>query len=74
MYVSGFSCTPFDSISVISTFWVQMSPAVRTQWTTPLATFVECMDVVTTMTLLMAHAPQFCHLLFELLTMSLVYY
>ena len=39
MYVSGFSCTPFDSISVISAFWVQMSPAVRTQRTTPLNKF-----------------------------------
>ena len=39
MYVSGFSCSPVASISVISVvyrFWVQMCPAVCTQWATPL--------------------------------------
>ena len=39
MYSYGFSCNPVASISVISVFWVQICPAVRTQWITPLTSF-----------------------------------
>ena len=42
MYVSSFSFTPVVLISVLNQrgdFWVQMCPAVRPQWTTPLSWF-----------------------------------
>ena len=41
MYVSAFSCTAVGSWCFCGAFWVQICPAVRTEWTNPLTTLVQ---------------------------------